>query len=42
MDATAPSLRLCQQIFEIESQRGNKAIRMAMASIKAEMKQHLV
>lgn len=42
VDATAPSLRLCQQIFEIESQRGNKAIRMAMASIKAEMKQHLV
>lgn len=41
IEAGAPSIRLCQQVFELESQRGNKGIRIALASIKQELNQFL-
>lgn len=41
VEAGSPSIRMCQQVFELEAQRGNKAIRMALVSIKQELNQRL-
>lgn len=36
-----PSIRLCQEIFQLEAHTGNKAIRLALKTLKGEMREML-